>query len=240
MIDRISHRAGRATAMLLLAASAMLATSSLAHAARLSWSVQGGLSDGRFEGDLVDAVDRSARAGAAGVGASYRVQPWLSIQPELWWIRKGGQAEFSFRTTGAPYQFRSRYKLDYLELPIVARVEPALGWFVRPHVIAGAAPSFRMEGQTEFSYSGVIPAAVRNGTQYSTIFERLASTDYADYYRRFDVDLVGGGGLALGRGPVAIELEARYLHGLLNVLPSQDSFHLYNRGWVLTGGVRIR
>ena len=241
MIDRILHRAGRAAAMGLLAATAMLATSSLAHTAPFSWSVQGGLTDGRFGGDLGDLATHRAKSGAAGVGASYRVQPWLSIQPELWWIRKGGRDEFSFTATpGETFTFVNRYKLDYLELPIVARVEPVLGAVVRPHVIAGAAAAFRMEGQTEFLYPPVMPVMLRRGLQYADIFERLATSDYADSYRRFDVDVVGGGGLALGRGPVAVELEARYLYGLRDIMPPGSVFRGYNRAWVLTGGVRIR
>jgi len=241
MIDRILHRAGRAAAMGLLAATAMLATSSPAYAASLSWSLQGGLSDGRFGGRLGDLASHRETAGAAGVGASYHVQPWLSIQPELWWIRKGGRAEMSFDLTpGVPTTFVSRYKLDYLELPIVARIEPPLGAFVRPHVIIGAAPAFRMEAQTEFLYPPVLPVAVRQGLHYANIFERVATSDDADSYRRFDVDVVGGGGLALGRGPVAVEFEARYLYGLRDLMPPGSFFRGYNRAWMFTGGVRIR
>ncbi len=206
------------------------------------WTLHGGFSAAYLEGSPGDFAP-DARAGFAG-GASARIgfRRGFSIQPGLWWIRKGGETgPLLIGPPGSEVPVNGLvWTLDYVEVPVLARWDLRPNAAVRPYFVAGPAPAFRTGGRLARS-GGTIPLAGPAPTplQRARIFEELSTRSTVEGYRAFDVDLIGGAGIALGRGPIAFELEVRYLRGTLDVLPRGTGADGFNRALVVTAGLLL-
>ena len=138
---------------------------------------------------------------AAGLMAVLPVAPSFAIQPELMFTMKGNSD--SGGTT----------KINYVELPVLARFEvPAFGR-VKPFVYGGPGFAYRTSCALE-------------GAQFSmtcdsaTVIWRRASPGV--YYSRTDVDGIIGGGLAVDVGGRTMTVGVRYDAGFVKFLSDSD------------------
>lgn len=137
----------------------------------------------------------------------------VGLQPELGYGPRGTDVEFE-----GLYQGSNR--LSYLELPILVRMEtPAMGPGTF-YVTAGPTLSFLLSAKSE-SGTGTV-------------------TDVTEGTSKLDVALAAGLGASIPVTPrIGSSLEARYVHGFLNLTDSEEVEFL-NRALLFSLGVEVR
>jgi hypothetical protein len=194
-----------------LAVAVVLASAAPSFGQGLSAGVKGGgsFTTVKFEGE----PDATSGRWLPAAGAFFVVPfAWgVSLQPEAVYAMKGAR----LRGPGA----QPSLLLDYLEIPVLARV------------------SMRAGGRTIFAVGGAAPAfcvRARTRTKFGSSTEEI---DILDEVRRFDAGLVGGAGIEIGR----LVVDGRYTFGLINVdKETSDIAHAQNRALTITAGWRFR
>lgn len=152
------------------------------------------------------------------------------------WFRTASTPRFSFQVEGLFSEKGVRFdavaidfdtvgtveiRVRYLEIPLLARVDlGASRSTTRVFVVGGAAPAFELSGRVSAEFGG-----------------RKETRDFGNQVKPFDVGLVGGLGVELGRTLV----EARYTHGLLNISEDDNNPEdfIYHRVFSVTAGFRL-
>jgi len=225
----------------LLAAAATLGLVSTAvpsSAASLAgYGFRAGAASSTIHGGLRDLVGSEPRIGFAGAFfARYSLGGLLSVQPEFGWSSKGDEGSFTVDAT--PVQFETR--LDYLEIPVLLRLDIPTGWFLEPHALAGSGVGIRT-GSSVVVNAALPPltAARSPRVQQANIFENVGTFDNPRF-RTFDWSAIAGGGLALGRGPLRFVIDSRYTLGLVGIVPDTDRSWGSNGSWTTTLGIEWR
>ena len=151
------------------------------------------------------------RVGAVG-GAFYTLPlgSWLAAQIEGLYAMKGATLDV--------LGINSTVKIDYVEVPILARVRLGSGRR-HYHVDGGIAPAFRVRARAATAFSGAT--------------EEL---DIASSVERVDLGVAGGGGVVFG----AFSIDARYTFGLRDIdADKSDSSRTKNRALAVTAGYRF-
>jgi hypothetical protein len=149
---------------------------------------------------------------AAGLMAVLPVSPTFAIQPELVFTMKGANSD-----SGG---FSATAKMDYFELPLLARLEIPASGRVKPFVYGGPGFAYRtsctLEGHTDppvISFTVDCDEEARQGQRASPGVK----------YRRTDVDGIIGGGLAFDIGGRTMTVGVRYDVGFVNFFTGSDS-----------------
>jgi hypothetical protein len=163
----------------------------------------------------------SGRAGlTAGLFAHLPVRDRIHLQIETLFTDKGGSVPLvdpSIVSGTATL----RYKLHYLDVPVLARVRGPRIRAARLHAFGGPTFSVRLAASRQTAISG----------QGSFGFER----EIDDEVERFDLGVTLGGGVEISRAIFNL----RYTHGFSEVLEDIYGSRLSNRGVLVTAGVRI-
>ena len=156
---------------------------------------------------------------AAGLMAVLPVSPSFAIQPELMFTMKGAKSDAGGVSATA--------KVDYIELPVLARFDvPAFGR-VKPFVYGGPGFAYRVscsfEGtSTQFQAPGGLETREIRVTCDSLAAQgQRASPGFK--YNRTDVDGIIGGGLAFDVGGRTMTVGVRYDAGFVKFLNVADS-----------------
>jgi hypothetical protein len=145
----------------------------------------------------------------AGVFTVVPMRPNFAIQPELFYTMKG--AEFSDPTgTGS-------FKMNYLELPVLARFDIPASVGVKPFVVAGPAVSFKMTCDVEAAGTGFNVS--------STCDELQSQSGGTTNFNSVDYGVVIGGGLAFDVSGRTFTVGARYNHSFGRIEESSDTKH---------------
>jgi hypothetical protein len=179
----------------------------------LGLGVKGGvnIATQRFQGDDGSpGVD--PRIGAvAGVFATLRLLPWLDLQGEGLYAMKGTRLDLE--------SVQSSVWLDYLEVPILAKVSRRGGGARRYFVAAGPSVGVRLRGRTR--------------TKFGDSTEEI---DIGDELERLDFGVAAGGGVDLG----SIVLDGRYTLGLTDTDKDKtDTVTVTNRTISFTVGFKF-
>jgi outer membrane protein with beta-barrel domain len=153
---------------------------------------------------------------AAGLMAVLPVSPSFAIQPELMFTMKGANSRSS--------QTSATARIDYVELPVLARFEiPPVG-SVRPFVDGGPGFAYR----TSCTIQG--RATIR--IDCDALARQAALASPGAKFSRTDVDGIIGGGLAFDVGGRTMTIGARFDVGFSKVITYSDS---KNRVWSFIG-----
>jgi hypothetical protein len=204
--------------------------------------VRGGFTASRFGGTLHGAFPDGRRSGTGGFALSFALGPTLSIRPEIAWISKGGETTVRFVSQSGPtidtFQLHESWVADYVEVPLMVRWESPPDAQVRPFIVLGPGFAWRTGGRiADIEFTSVQQGSRR--VQLANIFEDV-SGDVPSRFRRFDVDAIGGIGIAAGRGRVRATIEARHLHGLRNIMPYGTSVTAYQHAFTFVAGLELR
>lgn len=168
--------------------------------AQFHFGVKGGLTLGKLksrpEAFLEGFPWKTKRAWVGGAYASFEFLPGVSIQPEVLYIQKGA------RLIDPEYDFEARFNFDYIEVPVLLKINLALeGAAAVPSIFFGPFFGFNQK------------ASIVMIDPYSQETEDIkADVQKAEY------------GLAFGLlftqrwGPGYFSVEARYDLGLTNIL----------------------
>ncbi len=191
----------------------VLVCSGPAGAQGLAIGVRGGvnLADVALDADGA-APSFDSRIGlVAGAFVTLPITSWIELQPEVLYSGKGARLEQE--------GIESKLVLDYLEVPVLARVSGNAFGTTRYYVVAGPTAGFRMRAKTRTEFSGAT--------------EEL---DISEDVERFDFGIAAGGGLQFG----SLLVDARYTFGLTDIdKDTTDSVTIKNRVLSLTAGIRF-
>jgi hypothetical protein len=204
--------------MLVLGACAIALLPSSAAAQQVGGGVKVGVtfSDIPNFDQLLDlsAASTSQRVGWAGGGfLMVRYKNGLAIQPEFLYTQKGVKVQSTGTTIGEDF----RVKLDFLDVPVLARYTVGKG--IRGYVFAGPSFDFKLSAKVKSSGPGGV------------------EEDISSDVKTFEFAVVFGGGVELG--PVL--LEARWSEGLTNLDTASGggSPSIKTRTFLVLGGLRF-
>jgi opacity protein-like surface antigen len=107
----------------------------------VSIGLKGGVSQGTLVGD--DVSDADYRAGfSGGIYTKYDVNRAFSVQPELLFTMKGAEAG-----AGEPALAAGEYEFQYLEIPVLFKLNAPLDGIVQPSVYVGPQLGFNLNGE---------------------------------------------------------------------------------------------
>lgn len=174
-----------------------------AYAQSPEFGVKGGLNIATLNTDVVDFDSRTGfmLGGFARIPAGP-----LSIQPELIYTQKGAELDFSFDFFGESFSETFTYEIDYLEVPVLARLDFPSGNFT-PAIYAGPALAFKIN--ETISVSGIDDGDI---------------AESEDEVKDFDFGLALGGGfdLSIGTGNKFV-VDVRYTLGLTDIFEENTS-----------------
>jgi hypothetical protein len=147
----------------------------------------------------------------AGAFTTFRIASWLQVQPEALYSVKGAR----FEEGG----FSSTTLVDYLEVPVLARVSRRGDGRFGFYAAGGPYAAFQLRGRIRMKFSG--------STEELDISDRIERTDFG---------LSIGGGVEFGR----LVFDGRYVHGLKDIDKERsDRIKVTNRAISITAGYRF-
>lgn len=174
--------------------------------------IEGGYNSATVSGDA--AVDVSHR-NAFNVGATLTVPvtAMFGIQPELLFTGKGA---------AVPSEAGS-VKINYVQIPLLARLNLTAPNAVTPYVVAGPAIAFKTSCTLEGSVNGTSASSSCDDAGVPT-----SSVDYS---------VIGGAGLSFTRSSYRATVGARYDYGFKNI--AGDAATIKNRVWSILVGAEV-
>lgn len=186
----------------------------------LAPGVKGGLSIStlRASGESWSSLKRPA----LGAFLSINLDQTISIQPEIYWLIKGGAAlvGYYYDELGNPIEIEYRWALSYIHLPVLAKLHPIPKGTLRPILFAG--PAF-----------DILIRAVR-GSYYGG--QRADEMNITDAYKGTGWDFVAGVGLEVALKKVVLVAEARYTLGLTNIVRLYPDYSQKTRALIFLAG----
>jgi hypothetical protein len=146
----------------------------------------------------------------AGIFAAWRPVSWLELQPEVLVTSKGAAL--------GEEGLDSRLALDYLEVPILARVTRRVSG-VTVYAAAGPTVAWLLRAKTRTVFSGA-----------------TEEIDLKDDVEPFDYGVAMGGGVEIG----AVVIDGRYTLGLADIDADRgDAITIRTRAISVTAGFRF-
>jgi hypothetical protein len=158
--------------------------------------IRGGLNIANVSADPDDTELADSRNGLAlGGFVAFPVTPMISVQPEALFMMKGDKQEEGDVT--------SNVKLNYIEVPVLAKVNFMPQGTANPSLFLGPSVGFNTTAKSE----------VEMGT------DPAEETDIKDSTKSVDFGLVFGGGLEMpvGQGGQKVGFDIRYTMGLVDI-----------------------
>lgn len=139
---------------------------------------------------------------------------FTSFELDVLYVRKGAVARFRdgiYTWPGLEYRdvtVTYTYRLDYLEIPLTARVCPVRFGKFSPYLFAGQALGIRIKAERDYS------AVALEGPE---LYSESDTEDLKTRTSNLDFGLVFGGGVDIAMGRGALLLEGRFTFGVHNV-----------------------
>jgi hypothetical protein len=173
-----------------------------------------GLNMANLSGDDVIEGTNSKIGSCLGGFVTYSLNEMIALQPEVLYTMKG--ATWEEEVFGETLEIT--WTLDYLEIPILAKVVIPTQGTVKPNLFIGPALGINLRGKAKAELAGE--------TEEADI-EDLKSTD---------LGLVFGAGLDFGLPHSAITVDGRYVMGLSTIDDSEAKADVKNGVMTFTVG----
>ena len=208
---------------LALAGLLLLASSQAGTAQEREVGLKVGASVATLDRDETQAGQDPFRRRTGLTAGAFAVVPMtsrLALQLELLFTEKGGSVPLHDPRI-IQGSMSMRYKLHYMDLPTLVRIQGPRLRGAATHVFMGPTVSIRLSAKEQTVFELERPAG----------FER----ELGNEARRTDVGLTVGGGARFGR----VLLDGRYTWGFADALVEGGGATLSNRGLSITAGFRI-
>jgi hypothetical protein len=167
------------------------------------------------QGDVGDM-----RMGFVGGGyATAHFNKQFGLRLEALYVQKGGKGDLAGEIDGLPFEIEMTFKLDYIELPLLAVVSFPAGASGTFDIFAGPALAFNLSAELE---------AEAAGQSASEDIENASSTDFGG---------VVGAGFTLALTSVDIFADARWEWGFTNIVDSDLEADIKNSAFGFMIGV---
>ena len=204
--------------IILIAISLLMISSVIFAQGITAKGVKGGLNIATLTGD--DAEDEKSKIGFAFGGfLTYEVNKMFSLQPELLFTMKGTKFEFEYIEDYGSFQYyykqEGSWNLNYLEIPILAKLNIPMEGNIKPNVFLGPALGFNLSATFDSDWED---KGYEDGV---LVFEDSGGVndDIEDYIKGVDFGLVFGAGVDFGQ----ISVDARYNFGLSTIADEGDA-----------------
>ena len=182
--------------VLIISAIALLGLTAV-NAQEVEFGIKGGINLATITGDDTDDLD-GRTSFHFGVVAEIAISDKFSVQPELLYSSQGATSEDSYSEEGFNVKEEVTVKLDYINLPIIAKYYVADGFSIE----AGPQIGFLMNSELEIDLTA-------SGEGFSEDFSE--TEDLKDYVKGIDFGLNFGLGYKMESG---LNFSARYNLGL--------------------------
>ena len=169
-----------------------------------------------FDGDISDF-----RTGFAGGGfATARISDAFGIRFEVLYAQKGGKGSVNMTFNGTPAGTADiTFKLDYVEIPVLAVGSFPAGNSARMNVFGGPSIAFKTGAKVKTEFQG-----------------QSDEQDAGDTTETTDFGFAAGAGVAIAASPtMSLVIDGRYTFGLSKVFKSGED--LKNGGLALMAGL---
>ncbi len=172
-----------------------------------------------------DIKNRSINGLVLGLTYEANIADIISIQPELLFAQSGGSNSYTVLGTTT----RTKYKINYLELPVLAKLkfgntgQEGFGF----HIAAGPWLGFALNGH----YNRKVTA----GETTISEVDRDYSFDDQDDAKRLNYGLIGAAGISFGH----LVFDLRYNYGINNLLDNDANNNNDNKPVLQTRGVAL-
>jgi len=145
----------------------------------------------------------SLKKPVVGAFLSVNLDKTVSIQPEVFWLTKGGASEtFYFDQMGALIEMRHQWSLSCIHLPVLVKLHPIPKGTFLPVIFAGPAFDLLLRAVRADFYNGQL----------------VSDMNITDAYKGTGWDIVAGAGLEVALNRIVLVAEARYTLGLTNIV----------------------
>ena len=170
------------------------------------------------DGDDPDGYNESNIGFLAGGFGVWPIGGPTAIQVEALFSQKGAKLSESVDDLEASLE------LDYLDIPVLLRVDGPVFGSSRLHFFGGPSVSFRTAARSKVTNTGFE-------------FDEGSIDDIEDDIEPFDYGIVAGAGVDIGR---RIVIDARYSWGLATInKDTSDGIEIKNRVFSIMAGVRF-
>jgi hypothetical protein len=185
--------------VLLMSASVLLIGPAAARSEVTGFGVKAGVAMSNIFGR--DVYDQKFRTGFSyGIFMTYGFGRAFAVQPELLFVMKGSKY-INGRGSDA---YRETMSLEYVELPILAKLYLPISRAFKAHVFAGPVPAMNIRARVNAKFAGE--------SQEETL----------DNVMGVDVGLAAGAGIEVPWGKGRITFDARYTAGLTTLSKEAD------------------
>jgi hypothetical protein len=156
----------------------------------------GGLNLAKLTGQDQTLIRSKERKGL-NLGGTFNFQVYgpVSLQPEVYYAQKGQVQESADAS--------ATLRMDYLEVPVLARITLPGTSFLTPHITGGPALAWNLRCDLQ------VETEVTDGGASD-----CDNNPFARQFGKADRGLVLGGGVRLALGPVGMVVDARMVRGL--------------------------
>ena len=155
------------------------------------------------------------------------INRFLAIQTEFLYSQKGTMMTSEVIEQGIPVTVEERYKLNYLEIPLLIKLNMPVGDIMTPNIYAGPAMGIKLSSKYQISAT-----AYAYGQSASVTLE-----EDLEEISPFDVGLALGGGLDFHFGSTCFIIDARYTKGLTQIDTSEANLDSKNSVFSISAGL---
>jgi hypothetical protein len=187
----------RGNALLLLLCAALLSFGNPLEGQELGAKLGIARSHAAISQEIPGATYRAMNDLAAGIFLSIDViGGQVGLQPEFNAIVKG----FDVREMDQGEEVSSKYKISYIEVPVLIYYKPPFNWKIKPGVFVGPYVGF-----------------AQKATEVQTAFGETEKRDIGDNLKGQDFGLLFGGNVRYPMGSLDLMLDVRYSIGFNNI-----------------------
>ena len=191
----------RLACVLLVLAGVAVASVGEASDMEIAIGIKSGMTISSIYGDFGDAYDPKAGLVGGGFVTAY-VSDYIGLQAEVLYVMKGARATYQYYDEWGEWygEYDATFSLDYVEVPLLAKLRIPISSGFSPNVFFGGAVGFntRAEAAVDEYYYGREEVKIKG---VSTI----------------DLGLIVGAGIDVSLEPLFLTGDIRYEIGLLNI-----------------------
>lgn len=183
---------------------------------------------GEDEVGNVVSTSKSRTGLQLGAYLRYPLSASWSVQPELHYVKKGADVEYSVADASGTQAITTVVELAYVEVPVLLRYDFSGGAGMRPFIVGGPSVALRTTctiGIAEFNAS----------SDCADVEDDIGNAE--DPIKKTDFGVMGGIGVEGVFGKRSLSAQVRYSQGLVTIAKESGNLSPRNRGISILFGI---
>lgn len=169
---------------------------------------------GRDPGNLAPSTRRGS---LGGVFAVIPVRGHFAIQPEITGATRGAMFFNRVAFAGISGTFIDAFRMDYVEVPVLARFDLLTSGTLRPFLVAGPDVAWKTRCRLTVTTADLSPGAVSSGEGTYGCESLKTVNGQSEEFRPVDVAATGGGGVSFDVFGFVCTAGARYTYSFTTI-----------------------